>query len=231
MSFRFLARRPKLPVLYVINESTVVSDTTVKHWCTAVTAQLKNDVAPAWNMTPWRVKLVSSLWHTPTGSVILAVLDDADQAGALGYHSTDNGGRAYGRVFAKTAMDYGVDPSTTFSHEVLETWGDPHVDQWADTHLGYKVPIELCDAVEGDTYFSKGVKVSNFVLPAWFGVGDGHWYDHLGTTLKPFSLAAGGYTVQLWPDGSATQKFGYHAKKDYIAAKQHEMARTTRRLA
>lgn len=216
--------------IYVVNESTVVSDADVKKWCKAVQKQIKRDVVPAWGGKAKTVRFISSPAGAPKNGWVIAVLDDADQAGALGYHTTDDKGRVYGRVFAKTAQDYGYSASQTFSHEVLETWGDPGVDKWVQaTKQMYSVPVELCDAVEGDQYSINGVVVSNFVFPAWFGKSGGTGYDQLGTAPAPFKVAPNGYTVVQFPNGSTTQIFGETYDRDYSRAKAHEVSRSTRR--
>lgn len=223
--------------IYVVNESTVVGDADVKRWCKAVQTQIRRDVVPAWGGKAKTVRFISSPAGAPKNGWVIAVLDDADQAGALGYHTTDDKGRVYGRVFAKTAQDYGYSASQTFSHEVLETWGDPGVDKWVQvTRQQYSVPVELCDAVEGDFYniivSGHAIEVSNFVWPSWFGQGPAAGpYDQQGTAPAPFKVAPNGYTVILFPNGSTTQIFGETYDRDYAGAKTHEISRTSRRTS
>lgn len=223
--------RPKSG-LYVVNKSTLVTNADARRWTAACVRQIREHVAPAYGMTPVRVQYLSGASHAPAGAWVIAVLDDADQAGDLGWHTEDASGRIYGRVFARPCLDYGVPVSTTLSHEIVETFCDPDVDQWRDTGRGYSVAYEACDPVEGDSYEIDGVAVSDFVTPQWFmrpvrGVGRTHWLD---TALEPFDLAPGGYYVRRWPDGSEDQEFGARANRAYIAAKRHELGRATRRL-
>lgn len=224
--------RPKSGI-YVTNRSTVVTDAQVKAWCAAVNTQVARDAAPVWRYKAVPVRFLSAASHAPAGAWVVVVMDDADQAGALGYHSTDALGRVYGRVFAKTCIDYGVEPSTTFSHEVLEIFGDPGVDKWSTTGNGYQVPVELCDAVEGGSYAISGVLVSDFLYPEWFrksnGVPRHGVFNYLGTVTAAFALDAGGYTVRRFSDGSEDQVFGQQANRPYIAAKRHHLSRTARR--
>ena len=220
-------------MIYVINKSTVASDATVKKWCAALRIQVKRDFAPAWGLVkPPALRFRRSTLFIPRTSRvwIIAVLDNADQAGALGYHSTDDRGRPYARVFVQTAQEYGVEPSTTFSHEVLETYGDPDVSQWADTGHGYQVPVEVCDAVEGDSYAINGVQVSNFLTPVWFGENSNGPRDFMMKTPGPFELAPGGYTVRQYSSGKVDQVFGERANREYVAAKDHsQLGRSGRR--
>jgi hypothetical protein len=220
--------------IYVVNSSTLVTDADVKAWTAACSFQLARDVAPAFDRKPVRVEFLTKASHAPAGAWIIAVLDDADQAGALGYHTTDRAGRPWGRIFVRPCLDYGVEPSTTLSHEVIETFGDPEVDAWRDSGAGYSVAYELCDPVEAGSYQigAGGVLVSDFVFPAWFhkAAGPGSRFNYLRTVHLPFALDAGGYVVRRFPDGTEDQEYGREARRDYIAAKRHALARSTRRL-
>jgi hypothetical protein len=223
--------RPKSGV-YVLNRSTLVTDADVKRWTSACATQIKEHVAPAYGIPPVRVQFLTARSHAPAGAWVIAVLDNADQAGDLGWHTEDASGRIYGRVFAAPCLDYGVPVSTTISHEIAETFVDPDVSEWMDTGRGYGVAYEACDPVEGDSYLIDGVAVSDFVTPAWYDpnlLGRRHWLDN-GTVAGAFELAPGGYVVRRWPDGSEDQEFGATANRAYINAKRHELGRTARRL-
>lgn len=226
--------RPKSGI-YIVNRSTLVSDTDVKAWTAACARQIREHVAPVYGLKPVRVQFLSAASHAPRGAWVLVVLDDADQAGALGYHSETADGRVYGRVFAGACLDYGVPVSTTLSHEIAETFADPDVDRWVGTGKGYEVAYEAADPVEGDSYLIDGTAVSDFVTPAWYGKGnrDGstrtRWVETAGP-LQPFELAPGGYYVRRFPDGSEDQVFGTAANRGYVQAKRSELARTVRRV-
>lgn len=229
--------RPKSGI-YVVNRSTLVTDDEVRAWTAACARQIREHAAPAYGRAPVRVQYLTSHTHAPAGAWVLIVLDDADQAGALGYHSVDQLGRIYGRIFARPCLQYDVPVSTTLSHEIVETFCDPHVDRWVDTGQGFSVAYEAADPVEGDSYTIDGVEVSDFVTPAWYGRANGHGVPigphgtHWCATrveLKPFELAAGGYYVRRFPDGHEDQVFGKAVNRGYVAAKAHELARTSRR--
>jgi hypothetical protein len=232
VTFAFLrVLRPKTG-LYVVNESTLASDTEVAAWTSACAAQISEDVAPAYNRRPVRVQfLKGGATHAPNDSWVIAVLNDADQAGALGYHSIDAKGRVYGRVFMAPCQQYGVVPSTTLSHEIVETFCDPRVDRWRDTGHGYEVPYEACDPVQSGSYLKSGILVSDFVFPAWYsrGAGRAAQRNKLDSIRTSFELSPGGYVVRRLPDGSEDELFGSSANKAYIAAKGHALSRTSRR--
>lgn len=221
--------------IYVLNKSTTIDDVRVKAWCKAVEWQLRHNVAPGWGYPPLPVKFRRwDLLPLPKGAWVVVILDDADQADALGYHSVDRHGRVYGRVFARTAKNYGENPSVTFSHEVLEMYGDPQVHIWArDPLTDNSYPVELCDAVQGETYIVNGVEVSNFLFPAWFGLSnanplDGR-LDFLRMASGPFCITSGGYTVERDPDGTLREVFGERVNITYMTAKGHELGRFNRR--
>lgn len=232
----FRVLRPKSGI-YVINKSTLVTDADVKTWTAACARQVREHVAPAYGLPPVKVAFLSAASHAPAGAWVITVLDDADQAGDLGWHTEDSAGRIYGRVFARPCLDYGVPVSTTLSHEVVETFCDPDVDQWRDTGRGYSVAYEACDPVEGDSYPIDGVAVSDFVTPYWYmerppsgaDFGATRWLPG-GAALAPFDLASGGYYVRRWPDGREDQEFGRKANREYIAAKKHQLGRADRRM-
>ena len=222
--------RPKSG-LYVINKSTLVSEDDVKRWTAACARQIAEHVAPAYGMRPVRVQFLSAASHAPAGAWVITVLDDADQAGDLGWHTEDNSGRIYGRVFARPCLDYNVPVSTTLSHEIVETFCDPDVDQWRDTGNGYSVAYEACDPVEGNSYMIGDVAVSDFVTPGWYKSGSvrTHWREPQ-VDVAPLGLAPGGYVVRKWADGHEDQEFGATANRDYIAAKRHQLGRADRRI-
>jgi hypothetical protein len=207
--------------LYIVNQSTLVTNDEAKKMVSAVNKQLRDHVAPAWGTSR-----VVAEYHTgtlesvqaevPKSAWVMALLDTPDQAGVLGWHWQDDQDHIYSEIFAKPCLDAGSTAltgpyavSSVVSHEACETDGDPFCNEWADTGHGILVARELSDPVEADTYEIDGVAVSNFVLPEWFDptVSAGEKFDYLGTTTRPFSMSKGGYWVQM-PSGAETQKFG-----------------------
>lgn len=166
--------------------------------------QVRHHVAPLWRIVPPKVSYSAS-GAIPVGSVPLIIADDADQVGALGYHTEHESGQPWGAVFVKTIMenhgDLTVGPlsvSAVISHEVLEIIGDPCVNLWAYDDGLYEYAYELCDPVEGDAYECGGVSVSNFVLPSWFDAyarRDAR-FDYMDTLRAPFTMTPGGYLIR-----------------------------------
>lgn len=189
-------------IITVINKSTLISNAEVKNMVRAVAIQARQHAAPAWDLKPPKVVYRTSEETCEPGSWKVLVFDDADMAGALGYHSDGPDGLPYGRVFVKVSQQYNFSVSSVLSHEVLEIMMDPQINYWADNwndKLSYA--LEVCDPVENDSYNidvnGTLVEVSNFVLPAWFDPipPAGAKFDYLGKVSKPFTMTSNGYVI------------------------------------
>jgi hypothetical protein len=161
---------------------------------------------------------------------VLDVWNKSDVDDALGYHFTNNRGIPYGFVFldvAKVVENWTV----TLSHEALELIADP------ESNL---LVVEMCDAVQTETYKMDGVAVSNFVLPLYFtGTRDtddvGARNDFLGTrakdgsTLRSFGINDRGYIGFFDPEKNDHDTFmvrgSKEAQKRVIAKEQIRAAR------
>jgi len=116
--------------------------------------------------------------------------DDADTAGALGYHDLTHNGQPISKIFVKTTLDDKQSVSVTACHELFEMAIDPIANLWAEAADGTEYAYEMCDPVEEDTFLVDGIEMSNFVHPAWFEPFKhprGTKFDHLGRLTKPFS--------------------------------------------
>ena len=92
--------------LAVVNRSSRFSDADARTSARACAAQLKLHVAPFWDMVPASVVVYADPGEVPDGADLLVILDDADQAGALGYHDETPDGKPYGRVFVAPVLDH-----------------------------------------------------------------------------------------------------------------------------
>jgi hypothetical protein len=230
------------PVIAVVNKSTLVTDADVAVMVRAVGYQLRHHAAPAWGIPPMSVRHVDDEIAAPAGSCVIAILDDADQAGDLGWHTEGPGGVVYGRVFARPVLDNGghaldgdLSVSSVLSHEVLETAFDRHVNLWADAGA-VSYAYEVCDPVESDSYpvtvNRRTAMVSNFVTPAWFdaNAAAGEQLDWLGKLTRPFQLGDGGYVITM-RDGKVSQTFADRYPDWRRQLKQRDGSRLTRRVA
>lgn len=173
----------------------------------ALQIQVNRDFAPVWGIDA-AVRYVGLKEKPLPTEWALVILDNSDQADALGYHDLTKAGLPIGKIFAKTDFQYGEQWSVTASHELLEMLADPAINlsvmvEGKDGSIklfGY----EVCDACEADklAYKIGDVLVSDFVTPAWFETfrktGP---FDFQNKIKKPFGLLPGGY-IGLYVVGS-----------------------------
>ena len=182
----------------VKNFSTVVSDAELSEKLGAFQTQVSRDFAPVWGVNA-HLRIASKDEVLALGEWLIGVFDDADQAGALGYHDVTSVGDPLGKVFAKTTIDDGGLWTVTFSHELLEMLADPWINLTAlDPQSNRLYAYEVCDAVESDNlgYEVLGVQLSDFVMPEFFRrdeIPPGAYLSFNGKLSAPFTLEAGGY--------------------------------------
>lgn len=203
----------------VKNFSSVVTDEELALTLGAFQTQVSRDFAPTWGINA-HLRIAHTAEALKPGEWLLGVYDDADQAGALGYHDVTTIGTPLGKVFAKTTINDGGSWTVTFSHELLEMLADPWINLTAfDPDSNRMYAYEACDAVEADDlgYFILGTRLSDFVMPAFFRRDEstpvGELFSFNGKSLAPFSLEAGGY-------------LSYIDMKDPSAGWQQEFAKT-----
>ncbi len=186
-------------MIAIINQSTVVSDTEVKACVAALQIQVDRDFQPEWGLRA-DLKFFSATELVPSTAWQLVILDNADQADALGYHDLTASGLPIGKVFAKTTIQAGDSWTVTTSHELLEMLLDPDIVECVTSFDGLTLySKEACDACEGDQfgYQIGAILVSDFVTRMWFGsksrAGEVK-YDFMGKINASFQLLPGGYT-------------------------------------
>ena len=185
----------------VINESTVLADTDVVPVVAALQKQVTNDFRPVWGADA-ELSIVPKGTQPPNGSWWLVLLDDSDQANALGYHDLTSDGLPIGKVFAASDLKAGTSWTVTASHELLEMLGDPNINltvfvQNSNT-AGVLYAYEVCDACEDDSlgYQIDSVLLSDFVYPAWFEsfrTEGSTQFDRMNKIQTPFQLLVNGY--------------------------------------
>jgi len=239
------------PRIAVINKSTLVSDADAKTMWLACKNQIYYHAAPLLHK-----RFLNSVF-VPTGAVAkatdfpLVILDDPDQADALGYHTEDPDGKVWGRVFVRPILDNGgtvlhgsLSVSAVLSHEMLETFADLNVNLWADRFDGTMVALEIADPVENDAYEvgsldaagnAVKVSVSNFVLNEWFDpqAAPTARFDYMKLVKAPLTMSPGGYIVVLnYRNGKVSQLFGSkHAEHENRKKKPaHPASRSARRM-
>jgi hypothetical protein len=197
----------------IVNESTVLTDDQVRAVLPALQKQVSGDFAPGWGIDAV-ITFVPQGQQPSSDAWWLAVLDNSDQAGTLGYHDLSNNGLPLGKIFAKGDIDKGSKWSVTVSHELLELLVDPAINltviDQPDTGAGKLYPCEICDPCEADKYGYDidGVTVSDFVLPSWFQPFRklGAQFDFQNHIQKPFQVLPGGF-IGVYDLGSGS---GWH---------------------
>jgi len=195
-----------------VNESTVVDDAEAEKIMQALQIQADRDFKPIWGQST-KLTYIQKGCKNPKNMAWLALMDDSDQAGALGYHDLTNDGLPLGKIFARTDLQYGESVSVTASHELLEMLADPYISYTMLTGQGSQTigyAWEVCDACEDQqfAYDINGIRVSDFVYPAWFQP----WrkegstkFDHLSKITRPLQLIDGGY-IGVWTPTSGWQQ-------------------------
>ncbi|HVI07346.1 MAG TPA: hypothetical protein VND65_03530 [Candidatus Binatia bacterium] len=200
----------------VINESTVIADTDLSPVVIALQKQVSNDFRPMWGADA-ELNIISHGAQPPGGNWWLVLLDDSDQANALGYHDLTNEGLPMGKVFAASDLKAGTSWTVTASHELLEMLGDPNINltvfDQASNSAGTLYAYEACDACEDDSfaYTIDNILLSDFVYPSWFEgfrAEGSTQFDRMNKIKKPFQLLAGGYigVYNVTAGGGWTQK-------------------------
>jgi len=215
--------------------------------CRAVAHQVSAHLAPAWRIQPVAIVPYAAEGPIPSTMPVLRIIEsDPNEPNALGWHTEDSLGRVFGDVLCAPILDNGGtihaganSVSQTLSHEVLETIIDRSVSTWDQRGDGVLVAREVGDPVEGDSYLSYGVSVSNFVFPQWFDsqAPAGSRFDQMKLVKEPFAMTPGGYLILMTATASAdgspvlttTQTFGEEMPEWKRAVKQAKTSRLGRR--
>lgn len=187
------------PQVAILNEASEISDNMAGRIGWALRYQLYYHFAPVWKS--WaNVKNLPKGASIPSDAWVLALLDNADQEGALGYHDESGAEAPFARVFCKTAREGGIAPCEVASHELLEMLLDPHVNFTAlDEKHKRLYPVEACDACQGNGYgvgaAGNQLTVADFLLPNYFDpkTKPSTITDYRDALKGPFSLAREGY--------------------------------------
>lgn len=171
-------------VITVRNVSSQVSRAQIRAAERALTAEVNTDLTHYWSVRP--------ISFGPHGHLVVKLYRGRANPSAAAYHYP--GGAAVGTGSARSdfmVVGHGgtSNPWTVaFSHEVLELLVDP-----MGTRVIAGYPAEVCDPVEGSTFRLRGVMLSDFVTPRWFGHGSRGRFDLMGVLHQKFAVAPGGF--------------------------------------
>jgi len=239
-------------LIAVINQSTLVTNDQVNTMCQAIQIQLNLHALSAWNLKAGTVKFYADLNAVPGHSWTIYIIDnDAQVAGALGFHQEETSGKIDGYIMAEPILTNGgaalafdasnpgqYTVSATLSHEVLEAIGDRFTNCYFDNGE-VSWCAELCDPVEqigyGIMVGTTNVAVSDFVFPSFFNpdaaLAINGPYNYLKSLTEPFSILPGGYAiVRTGGPGTEQQIFGATMPDWRKAMKKAAFSRAARRV-
>ena len=176
--------------------------------------QLREHLCPKWEGVQYTpVRFYTNPRNLPVVADVCRLMTIVDHfdvgGGAVAYHTFD-GTSAYGFVLGGDGM------ASRLSHECVEEICDSTADRWVKMPDGRYVAFEVADPVEADEYpiqatvmrKTRPVLVSNFVLPAWFGIAKGPPFDYLGLCVEEFELRPQSYMVVRDQNGDETDIWG-----------------------
>jgi hypothetical protein len=209
-----------MTLIAVVNQSTMVSNADLTTMCQAIQVQLNLNFLPAFNLRAATISFYPSLSLVPGYAWIMYIVDnDAQVAGALGFHEEETNGRIDGYIMCEPILTNGgvtmlYSPSNptqytisaTLSHETMEMIGDRFAGNFSvgpQVSQGNLFCVETCDPVEslnyGITVNGVQIAVSNFVYPSYWNPDATSPanlpFDHLNQLTKPFTISAGGYQI------------------------------------
>src|SRR5207245_11068819 len=113
--------------IQIVNESTVLSDAQVRAAVPAFQTQVRRDFAAAFGIDA-DLSFVPQGTNPDPSSWMLVILDNSDQANALGYHDLSPSGMRLPRASAGEEIRNGLQWPVTVTHEMLEMLAAPAVN-------------------------------------------------------------------------------------------------------
>jgi hypothetical protein len=213
-----------VPTITCVNQATVDLGVDFGKLVSALQKYLDDYFVPIWG-TPAKITKASA---PQPGTWTMVFLDDADQAGALGYHELDLNGLPLSKIFVKTTLEAGDKVSVTAAHELAEMMIDPAINLWSEAPKGVLYAYEMCDAVEEEEFLIDGIAMSDFVYPAYFEsfrAPNSAQFDYLKKVSQPFQILKGGYSI-VQKGGESSQIFGSAEKKRRFAKEDRRLHRS-----
>jgi hypothetical protein len=225
------------PVIYIRNETNgFMEDEEITSLIPAVQRQVTEHFEPVWGIG---AQLLFARGRVPRDAYQIVVheqwRDDADKD-YIGYHFSPDGYPIAG-IFAREDKSKDGTISETLSHEVLEMLVDPACNLYARRSAAVGRPeriyfYEVCDPVQCVTYEVEGVRVCNFVYPAWFEDNwdrnpKGQHFDHKRKLKRPFEILPGCYSeiyeakrgaMTIWGSNRRKRRFRHRDKGRRLTA-------------
>ena len=186
----------------VINESTAITSSAVKHMVPAFSSQWNKELNDAWGVGQAEFNFVDKGVTPPPSCWWVVFVDDATQADALAYHDLTDEGLPISFVFVKAILADNASVSVAATHEICEMAVDPWLNTACQDDQGTFWACEVCDPVEDEQYGYEidGVLVTDFVTPDWYAPknekGD---IDYKRHARNPFDVLSKGYAQKFDP--------------------------------
>jgi hypothetical protein len=199
------------------------------HIAEAVQDQVNQEFAAEWGARA-TLRVGADPADVQPGEWVFGFVDSLpDAPGASAYHDINGKGVPFA-LCAVTTCGSLLGPngvSVDVSHEILETAGDEGANQFANDNKGLLHAVEMCDAVEIQTYGKTcgdgtAVQVSNWLLRSWFIPGAPGPYEYMTSAKLPGAVEPRGPLQTAPGDGGNYQivsKWG--GDKQVFAAARH----------
>lgn len=180
-------------------DGTRLTPDAMRQMAEAVQSQINEEFAAEWGAKA-DIRVGANAQDVKPGEwayIFVPKLPDAP--GASAYHDITDKGVPYAFCAVTTCANLlgrdGV--SVDLSHEILETFGDEGANLYAYDNAGSLHAMEMCDAVEVQTYAKRAqdgtpVLVSNWLLRSWFMKGASGPYDYMSLAKLPGAVSPPG---------------------------------------
>lgn len=217
----------KFPTIALINQAKTPLGVDLEKLRAALQKFLDTCFVPIWGYPAKLITATAPVKHA--WSIIF--LDNADEAGALGYHDLTKDGEPISKVFVETTLKAGEKISTTACHELAEMLIDPGAQLWAQGADNILYAYEMSDVCEEVEFPIDGIAMSDFVYPSFFE----HWhkprsvqFDYCKKIIKPFEVLPGGYQIMM-ESGSVRSVFGSREKEKRFLDEDRRLHRSSYR--
>ena len=197
----------------------------------AVASQVNNEFKAEWGaQAAIRVGAnVNDIQADELGYLFVPTLPNAP--GASAYHDITKTGVPFAICAVQTCVDLlgpnGV--SVDASHEILEAAGDEGANLFANDGKGMLHALEMCDAVEVQTYGKTCkdgtvVQVSNWLLRSWFIPGAAGPYEYMTSAKLAGAVAPAGPMKTAFGKGGNYQIVSKVTGTKQVFAAEHHIA-------
>jgi hypothetical protein len=163
--------------------------------------QLREHFSPYWNI---EVTARLILPEAEPGNSVVYVFDKFDSRTAQRFHEALYPSIPFSAIYTEVSKRLGESWSVTLSRAIMQVVTNPQGKKTIEgpdpenPNRRVNYSYDVCSPVYAEDYDIDNIRVSNFVLPSYFGETFGKQNDYLyrvhnGQTLRPFGINPGGY--------------------------------------